>query len=293
MTTVLQTILDGIGNGAIYAGLALALVMVHRATHIPNLAQGELAMLSAFLAWDLQDRGLPWAVALIGSMALSFLVGYAIQRGIIRWVEGASPLTLLIVTLGVSSILLSAAGWQWGYLTKTVSTPFPITPVHFGDAVLSWQAIGALLVLGVVLFLVYGLFKWTKLGLGLRGAAMNPASARLVGINVGRMLAVGWGLSCAIGATAGVMAAPRLGLQPAMLSAVMIFGFASAVLGGFDSAPGAVLGGFLVGWIQSFAATYWPAVGNDLSLVVALVVITVVLLVKPDGIFGQAQVQRV
>ncbi len=293
MTKLLQTILDGIGNGSIYAGLALALVMVHRATHIPNFAQGELAMLSAFIAWDLQDRGLPWIVALLGTVVISFAIGYVIERGIVRWVENSGLLTLLIVTLGLTLVVNSGAGWQWSYVTKTVETPFPISPVKIGGAGLSWQAVGSLLVLSVTLLAVYSLFKFTKLGLGLRAAAMNPDSARLVGINVGTMLAVGWGLSCAIGATAGVMAAPRLGLQPNMLSAVMIFGFAAAVLGGFESPPGAVIGGFLVGLLQAVAATYWPAVGNELSLVVALVVITVVLVVKPDGIFGQAQVSRV
>lgn len=293
MDTLLQTILDGLGTGSIYAGLALALVMVHRATHIPNLAQGEMAMLSAFLGWELQDRGLPWLAALVGAIALSFIVGFGLERGVVRWVEGSSPLTLLIVTLGITSIINSGAGSQWGYITKNVDTPFPISPVEFGGAGLSWQAVGALIVLAVTLVAVFLLFTRTKLGLGLRGAAMNPQSARLVGINVGRMLAIGWGLSAAIGATAGVMASPRLGLQPNMLSAVMVFGFASAVVGGFESPPGAVLGGFLVAWIESFARSYWPSVGNDLSLVVALVVITVVLLVKPDGIFGKAQVQRV
>lgn len=293
MTKLLQTILDGIGNGSIYAGLALALVMVHRATNIPNFAQGELAMLSAYIGWDLQNRGLPWGLALIGAILISFVIGFLIQIGIIRWVQNSSQLTKLIVTLGIASVVLSLAGFEWGYLPQTVSTPFPLRPVYIGGAVLSWQAVGALMVLAATLLAVYGIFTWTKLGLGLRGAAMNAGSARLVGINVGLMLAVGWGLSLAIGGTAGVMASPRLGLQPGMLSAVILYGFTSAVVGGFESAPGAVLGGFLVGWLQAFAATYWPAVGNDMSLVIALVVITAVLFFKPAGLFGKTEVARV
>lgn len=293
MDKFLQTVIDGLGNGSIYAGLSLALVLIHRATQIPNLAQGELAMLSAFFAWELQDRGLPWIVALLGAIAISFVLGFTIERGIIRWVEGTSLLTLLIVTLGVLLIVNNGAGWNWGYVAKAPDTPFPDDPVSVGGAVLGWQVIGAVIVLAMTVVATFVLFKYTKLGLGLRGAAMNPDSARLVGIRVGTMLAIGWGLSCAIGATAGVMAAPRLQLQPNMLATVMIFGFAGAVLGGFNSPPGAVLGAFIVGWIQSFAATYWPSIGNDLSLTVALVVIAVVLLVRPNGLFGKAEVSRV
>lgn len=293
MTEFIQTVIDGIGNGSIYAGLALALVLIHRATNIPNLAQGELAMLSAYFAWELENRGWPWILALLGAVAASFVVGFVIERGIIRWVEGTSLLTMLIITLGVLTVVNNGAGWQWGYVPKKLDTPFNRDPVNIGSAVIDWRIIGTVIVLVVTLVLVFALFQFTKLGLGLRGAAMNPDSAKLVGIKVGTMLAVGWGLACSIGATAGVMAAPRLQLQPNMLATVMIFGFAGAVLGGFTSPAGSVLGGLLVGLIQAFAATYWPSVGNDLSLFVALAVIAIVLLVKPNGLFGKAEVSRV
>jgi branched-chain amino acid transport system permease protein len=292
-----QTFVDGLANGAIYASLALALVLVHRATHIPNFAQGEMAMISAFIAWEVQERWgtsvAAWVGALAVSMALSFLMGFLIERGIIRWVENSSPLTLLIVTLGLLAIMTNGAGWNWGFLPKRAQSPFPTEPVTVGDVVLSWQTIGIVLVLIVVMLLVFGLFKYTKLGLGLRGAAGNPASARLVGINVGLMLAIGWGLAALVGATAGVMAAPKLGLQPNMMGPVILFAFAGAVLGGFDSPPGAVLGGLLVGLMQSFAGAYWVPHGNQLNLVLAFVVIMVVLLVKPNGLFGKAEVSRV
>jgi branched-chain amino acid transport system permease protein len=292
-----QTAVDGLANGAIYASLALALVLVHRATHIPNFAQGEMAMISAFIAWEVQERygnavG-AWLVALAVSMLLSFFLGFFIERGIIRWVENSSPLTLLIITLGLLAIMTNGAGWQWTFLPKRSQSPFPTEPVTVGDVVLSWQTIGIELVLILVMLLVFGLFKYTKLGLGLRGAAGNPPSAKLVGINVGFMLGVGWGLAAMVGATAGVMAAPKLGLQPNMMAPVILFAFAGAVLGGFDSPPGAVVGGLLVGLMQSFAATYWVPHGNQLSLVLAFAVILIVLLVKPNGIFGKAEVSRV
>ena len=238
-----QTLVDGLSNGAIYASLALALVLVHRATHIPNFAQGELAMLAAFIAWEIQDRGAPWIVALLGSMAISFLIGYGIERGVVRWVEGASPLTLLIVTLGLLSIINSGAGWYWGFLPKAAESPFPTEPIRLngGEIILSWQTVGIVIVLMIVMAAIFVMFNKTKLGLGLRGAAGNPSSAKLVGIGVGTMLAMGWGLAALVGSAAGVMVAPKLGLQPNMMATVMIFAFAGAVLGGFDSPPGAVV----------------------------------------------------
>lgn len=292
-TKFIQTLFDGLSNGAIYASLALALVLVHRATHIPNFAQGEMAMLSAFIAWEIQTRGAPWIVALLGSMAISFLIGVIIERGIMRWVEGSSPLTLLIVTLGLLSVINSGAGWRWGYLPKVAESPFPIKPLRIGDAIVSWQTIGIIIVLMVIMAAVFVMFNSTKLGLGLRSAAGNPSSARLVGISVGTMLAMGWGLSALVGSAAGVMVAPKLGLQPNMLATVMIFAFAGAVLGGFDSPPGAVIGGLLVGLLQSFTSTYWVPHGNQLSLVLAFAVIMVVLVFKPNGLFGHAEVSRV
>jgi len=289
----IQTLLDGLANGAIYASLALALVLVHRATHIPNFAQGELAMVSAFIAWEVQERGLPWVAALLISMVLSFILGFIIERGIIRWVEGASPLTLLIVTLGLLAILNNGAGWYWNFLPKTMQSPFPNQPIRAGDIIISWQTIGIVLVLIALMVGVFVLFSFTKLGLGLRGAAGNPNSARLVGINVGLMLAVGWGLAALVGSAAGVMVGPRLGLQPNMMGTVIVFAFAGAVLGGFDSPPGAVVGGLLVGLMFAFTGTYWQPHGNQLNLVLAFVLIGAVLLVRPNGLFGKAQVSRV
>lgn len=297
MQRFVQTLLDGLANGSIYASLALALVLVHRATHIPNFAQGEMAMVAAFVAWEVQDSlgdgTWNWVLSLVAAMAFSFVLGFVIERGVIRWVENASPLTLLIITLGLLTILNNGAGWYWGFLPKSAASPFPLKPVRVGDVIVSWQTIGIVLVLIGLMILVFGLFNYTKLGLGLRGAAGNPASARLVGINVGMMLAVGWGLAALVGSAAGVMVAPRLGLQPNMMASIMLFAFAGAVLGGFDSPPGAVFGGLIVGLLQSFTGTYWQPHGNQLSLVLAFVVILVVLLVKPNGIFGRGEVSRV
>ncbi len=212
-----QTLFDGLSNGAIYASLALGLVLVHRATHIPNFAQGELAMLSAFIAWE-ADKHMPWAAALVLAMVISFGIGFAIERGVVRWVEGASPLTLLIVTLGLLSVINGGAGWRWGYLPKTAESPFSGT-IKFGSdtdpIVLSWQTVGIVVVLLIVMTAIFVMFNRTKVGLGLRAAAGNPNSARLVGISVGSMLAIGWGLAALgrRGRRRDGRAAPRPGAQ--------------------------------------------------------------------------------
>jgi len=289
-----QTLFDGLSNGAIYASLALGLVLVHRATHIPNFAQGEMAMLSAFIAWE-ADKHMPWALALLVSLAISFVIGFVIERGVVRWVEGASPLTLLIVTLGLLSVINGGAGWHWGYLPKSAETPFTGT-IKIGSEdpiIISWQTVGIVIVLLVVMTAIFLMFNRTKVGLGLRAAANNAGSARLVGISVGSMLAIGWGFAALVGAAGGVMVAPKLGLQPNMMASVVIFAFAGAVLGGFDSPPGAVFGGFMVGLLQAFTSVYWQPHGNQLSLVLAFGVIMAVLLLKPNGLFGRAEVSRV
>ncbi|MEV6923397.1 branched-chain amino acid ABC transporter permease [Dactylosporangium sp. NPDC051485] len=301
MRPFLQAIFDGLASGAIYAALALALIMVHRATNIPNFAQGELAMLSAFVAWELQNRGfrpfgidsMPWVVAFIMAILISFVIGFVIERAIIRWVEAAPPLTLIIITLGLFFVVNSGAGQMFGTVTKIVQTPWPTSPLQVGGAIISWDTIVLVAVLCAALGLVFALFRYTKLGLGLRGASMNAPSAKLVGISVGTMLGVGWGLACALGAIAGTMSAQTLGLQPNIMGSVLVFAFAGAVLGGLDSPVGAVVGGLTVGLLQAFLSTYWHPYGNSLSLVIAFGLIAVVLLLRPNGIFGRPPVVRV
>src|SRR5207302_470564 len=229
MDIFIQQVVSGLATGGIYASLALALVMIYQATDVVNFAQGEMAMFSTYLAWSMLNRGAPYWLAFALTVAIAFVGGLAIERLIIRPVENAPVLAIVIVTLG----------------------------------------------------------------LPLRAAAQNPAGSRLVGIRVGWMLALGWGLAALIGAVAGMMVAPIIFLEPNMMSGILIYAFASATLGGFTSPGGAVLGGFLVGVIENLAGTYVRFIGTDLKLTLALLVIIVVLLVKPSGLFGQAVVRRV
>ncbi|MDN3356347.1 branched-chain amino acid ABC transporter permease [Actinomadura sp. DC4] len=293
MRHLIQTLIDGVASGMIYGSLALALVLIHRATRIPNFAQGEMAMLSSYIAWELIANGVPWAAAVAITLVVSMAGGYGLQRGLIRWVERGAHLTQVMVTLGVLMVVNGSVGLLWGYSPKTLDSPFPSGAVRIGGIVTSWQAIGMVLVTLGMLLLLYLLLSRSRLGLRLRAAAQNPTSARLAGIDVGRAYGIGWGLSAVVGAAAGVMVAPQTGLDPNFMFPVLLYAFAGATVGGFDSPGGAVLGGVLVGVVEALTATYVGFIGTELSLTVALVTIVAVLLVRPQGLFGRKEVARV
>jgi branched-chain amino acid transport system permease protein len=290
MDTFLHQVLSGLATGGIYASVALALVMIYQSTHLVNFAQGELAMFSTYIAWSLINAGLPYWAAFFLTITIAFASGVAIERLIIRPVEQAPVLALVIVFIGLLVLLNSLAGWIFTYTIKSFPSPFPEKSL-LANTYLSSHELGAMGVTLVVLVLVYVFFRFTPLGLAMRAAAQNPESSRLVGIRVGWMLALGWGLASAIGAIAGMMVAPIVYLDPNMMSGILLYAFAAALLGGIDNAWGAVLGGFVVGVLENLAGAY--LVGTELKLSVALVIIIGVLVVKPSGLFGRVLVTRV
>ncbi|MFC4057352.1 branched-chain amino acid ABC transporter permease [Planomonospora corallina] len=292
MTGFLQQVVEGLGAGAIYAGLALALVLIYRFTGIVNFAQGELAMFSTYVAWQFTAAGLPFWAALPLTLAVSFAGGTLIERVVIRPVEGASHLTVVIVTVGLFIFVNAAAGWIWSFLIKDFPNPFPGGAVEAAGISVSHSTLGVLAVVGTVMVLLYLLFQHTRIGLGMRAVAADPVSARLVGIRVGWTLALGWGLAATVGAVSGVLVAPLLFLEPNMMGGVLIYAFAAATLGGFDSPAGAVAGGLVVGVAETLAGAYVDVIGSDLKVGVPLAVILVVLLLRPQGLFGRAAVER-
>jgi branched-chain amino acid transport system permease protein len=290
MNALLHQIFSGLAMGGVYAILALSLVMIYQATQLVNFAQGEMAMFSTYIAWELVDSGMPYWAAFALTIALSFIGGMAIERLVIRPFANAPVLTIVIVFIGLLLIFNSVAGWRYSYTIKTFDSPFPGRP-WFGNKFMSAHESGAILVTFAVLALVYAFFRFTPLGLAMRAAAQNPVSSRLVGIRVGWMLAIGWGLAAAIGAVAGMMAAPIVYLDPNMMSGILLYAFAGAVLGGIDNPWGAALGGFMVGVFENLAGAY--VVGPEIKLSVALVIIVGVLVVRPSGLFGRLLVTRV
>jgi branched-chain amino acid transport system permease protein len=289
MHELLQQTFSGLAAGAIYASLALALVMIYRTTDLVNFAQGEMAMFSTYIAWTLVNAGLPFWGAFLITLAASFVGGLAIERIIIRPVENAPVLAAVVVTIGLLLIINALAGWIYSYTIQDFPSPFPDRPVL--GALMTTRDLGVIAVTLVMLALLFVFFRFTSTGLAMRAAAQNPLSARLCGINVSRMLAIGWGLAATIGAVAGIMVAPILFLDPNMMGGVLLYAFTGALLGGITSPVGAVVGGLIVGVTENLVGTY--LIPSQLKLTVALTLIILVLLFKPNGLFGTPIVRRV
>ena len=293
MDIFVQQVVSGLATGGIYASLALALVMIYQATDVVNFAQGEMAMFSTYLAWSMMQAGLPYWGTFLATVAIAFVGGLLIERIVIRPVENAPILTIVIVTLGLLVIFNSVAGWIYSYIQKPFPSPFPAKPIRIGNIVFGAHDLGAIGVTLVVLMLLFAFFRFTTLGLAMRAAAQNPVSSRLCGIRVSWMLGLGWGLAAAFGAIAGMMVAPVVFLDPNMMGGIQLYAFAAATVGDFSSPQGAVIGGLLVGVTEKLVGTYVSFIGTELKLTVALAMIIIVLLVKPTGLFGRTIVRRV
>jgi branched-chain amino acid transport system permease protein len=293
MDIFIQQVVSGLATGGIYASLALALVMIYQATDVVNFAQGEMAMFSTYLCWSMLQADLPYWVAFFATVIIAFIGGLLIERIVIRPVENAPILTIVIVTLGLLVIFNSVAGWIYSYIQKPFPSPFPSKPIRIGNIVFGTHDLGAIGITLVVLMLLFAFFRFTTLGLAMRAAAQNPVSSRLCGIRVSWMLALGWGLAAAFGAIAGMMVAPVVFLDPNMMGGIQLYAFAAATVGGFSSPQGAVIGGLLVGVTENLVGTYVSFIGTELKLTVALAMIIIVLLVKPTGLFGRTVVRRV
>jgi branched-chain amino acid transport system permease protein len=290
METLFCQVSSGLATGAIYASLALALVMIYQTTHLVNFAQGELATCSAYLAYALLDFGLPYGIAVGITVVASFAAGLAIERFAIRPVARGPVLPIIIVFIGLMLIANSLTGWIFGYSIKTFPSPFPEKAL-FGNTYIGAHELGVIAVVSAVVLLLYGFIRYTSVGLALRAVAANPESSRLVGIRAEWMLGLGWGLAAGVGAIAGIMIAPIVFLDPHMMSGVLLYAFAAALVGGIDSPGGAVIGGVIVGVVENLAGAY--LIGTELKLTVALMLVIGVLLVRPAGLFGKVVVARV
>jgi branched-chain amino acid transport system permease protein len=293
-TEFAQQIAAGVREGAIYAGLALALVIIYRSTRVINFAQGEMATFTTFVAWSLMNHGLSFWTAFPLVLLLAFAGGVAIERVVIRPVENAPVIVIVIVTLGLALLLNGLMSMIWGGGNRQFHGPFSTRTIDVGGVPISVQDIG-IVVVSLALVVLLGLFfRFTKLGLAMRAAAQNPESSRLTGIRVSWTIALGWGLATALGAVAGLMAAPPLGsFDQNFMQPILLYAFAGAVLGGIDSALGAVIGSLALGIFLNLIGTYVSWVGTDLRQAAALAVILGVLLVRPAGLFGKVVARRV
>jgi branched-chain amino acid transport system permease protein len=288
-----EQVVAGLASGAIYGSLALAIVIIFRSTRVVNFAQGEMATFTTFISLSLMNQGLSFWAAFPLVLAIAFLGGVVIERTVIRPVENGPVLTIVIVTLGLALLLNGLMSMIWGGATRQYDGPFSARTIDAGGVHISIQYIGIVSVSLASVVALALFFRFTKLGLGLRAAALNPSSSRLVGVRVGWMLALGWGLAAVLGAVAGMMIAPLVSLDPNMMQAILLYAFAAAVLGGLDSPTGAVVGGLLLGVTITLLERYVGFIGSTLKLPAALLLILVFLLVRPSGMFGRVAVRRV
>ena len=291
MDLFLQLTLAGLAIGSIYSCVALAVVMIYQATDHFNFAQGEMAMFSTFIAWAFLGIGVPIWGAFALAVGVSFIAGILIERIVVRPVENAPVLNQIVVFIGLLVIFNNVAGWIWEFTIKPFPSLFP-QDLGFKSDLIGPHNMGVIGLTLVVLLLIFLFFRFTRVGLAMRAAAASPDSARLVGISVGWMLALGWGMAAAIGAVGGILVAPIVYLEPNMMSGVLLYGFAGALLGGLSSPGGAVVGGLIVGVLENLLGGYVPG-GGELKLTFALILIVGVLVLKPAGLFGRIVVKRV
>jgi branched-chain amino acid transport system permease protein len=293
MGTFVQLTVDGLSTGSVYAAIALAIVLVHSATGLINFAQGGLAVLAAYVAWVLTNRGVPLVLAIAASILFSFVLGAVVERYLMRRFERGDPDTAVVVTVGLLTLITGIAGWLWSYNNQQFPSLFPLDTVSLLGVSISIRSIGTTVVIIVVMLALQGLFVGTKLGLALRAVAINPQSAAFSGLPVERLLMVGWGLAAALGAVAGALVAPQLTLTPGMLDTTLVYALAAVILGGLTSPVGVVVAAWLIGVLENLAAVYVGFIGFDLKVAVPFILIFVVLVVRPQGLFGRKTVVRV
>lgn len=294
MEEFVQQLATGLATGSVYAALALAIVLVYQTTSVVNFGQGEMAMFTTFIGWSLLTQMAYWPAFLLVLLCAAFM-GVVLERLAMRPVGGAPALNAVIMTVGLFTFLNSVALWRWGGMPKPFPTPalFKGSPLAIGTITISRLNIGIFCTAVLIMVLLFLFLSRTKWGLGMRATAQNRVAAGLVGVPVGRMLTLGWGLAAAVGAVAGMLLAPILSLQPSMMFGVLIFAFASAVLGGLNSLPGAIVGGLTLGVAQNLASTYVSPHTGSIDITVAFALIVFVLVVRPTGLLGREVKRRV
>lgn len=293
MSYFVQLVVDGLATGSIYGALALAIVLVNRSTGMINFSQGALAVLSTFVAYAVVQAGGPLLLGLVVAVAFGVVLGAVLERLVVRRFEGGDPNTAVVATIGLLVLVSGIAGAIWSYDPRAFPSLFPNETLALGGVFVSVRSLGTTAVLVAVMVALQLLFRATKLGLAMRAVADNPGSSALSGLPVSRLLMLGWGIAAGLGAVAGVLVAPQLFISPTMLDFTLVYALAAAILGGLDSPLGAVVAGWFIGVVENLAGAYVDVIGNDLKIAVPFAAMIVILVLRPQGLFGRRTVVRV
>ncbi len=288
--TIVHVVVSGLATGAIYALMALSLVIIYNATRTLNFAQGEMLMMSTFVAWAAQRAlGLPLVLTLVVAILAGGALAWLVERAIIRRAIAGTHWDVLIITVGLSLILRAAAGLAWTHDEFPFPSFFPSAPLVVGPARVAPVSLGILGGSLALMAALWALFRFTRLGRAMRAVAQNQRAARLMGISVERVYSTSWVLAGVVGAVAGVLVAPVVFLSSTM-GLIVINGFTAAVIGGFGSMPGAVVGGMFLGVLENLAPLYLP---SGIRYSVPFVVLVAVLVVRPAGLVGRVERRKV
>lgn len=292
---VLNQVIDGVATGGIYGIFAMALVFIYRSTKVLNFGQAEMATLSTYLVFLFHQK-VPFFTAIALALICSFIVGAAIYWGVLERISKRASLNTelneLIVTIGVFTMTNSLVRYFFGNDIQTIPSMFPEDNVTLGEIIVTYQSLGVIAVTVVLALLLFFFFQFTKTGLAMKAVSENRLAARLKGIRTIWMLTLAWGMAAVVGAIAGILIAPIVSLSPGMMFPVFLYGFAAAVIGGLDSTFGALVGGMIVGVTENLAGAYEP-IGSELKLVAVFVVLTIVLVIRPRGLFTKREVRKV
>lgn len=285
-----QQIISGLATGSLYALAALGLVLIFKTSDVVNFAQGEMAMFGTFIAFTLMmSAGVPYWGAFLLALAFTALLGASIERVVLRPLNKAPLISVLIVTLGLFNIINGVAGWIWGYEPQPFPAGLSGEPIRLGGVVFTLQNILNLGVALAVMLVFFAIFKYSMVGVAMRAVAENRIAAKLVGVRTNRILGLTWGLGGVLAATAGILIAPVTNLEINMMADMQIKAFTAAVLGGFNSLPGAVVGGLTLGVLENIVGQYIP----QLKTPFAFGLIVVVLLIRPAGLLGTIHKKKV
>ena len=288
---LLQIALAGIAQGSLFALTALGLVMIYNASSVVNFAHGAMGMAATYVAYLLITKWqAPFALAFAGALVAAFVLGVVVQTLFLARLRNAPLMSQVVVTLGLFMLLEGLLGLAFGYNPRPMSESIAIKPVILGNLVLRPQDVLELALLLVLALALAALFAATKVGLGMRAITENPYAAQLMGIPVGRVLAIAWGVGVMLSAVAAILAAPTTSVTPNMMDTIVVYGFVAAIVGGFGSMAGALFGGLILGVVVNMIDAF---LAPELAMSIVFGLLLVVLYVKPDGLFGRVQVQKV